>query len=416
VRPATRTFEDVCEDLDRRRRVTLGFERIEALLDLLGHPEFDLHIAQVVGTNGKGTTAVALAAALEESGLPSGVYLSPHVLSYAERVVVHGTSVSEEAFADAMGEAISVADEHGVPATQFELLTAGALEKFRDAGLSWAVLEAGLGARHDATSAAQPEVVVLTNVALDHTQYLGETVEEIAREKLASLRQGGILVLGSDDPRVREIARHEAGRVGARLVSIGGVGEEEISAFGFVPYAARDVGLGFAAAEVLLDRTLSRDERKRAAHRVKGALPARFEEREVRGVPVVIDGGHNPEALEATLGAVRARYGGRPLTVAFGVLKDKDAGNMLALLESEADAVVLTRPAGAGERAAEPADLVREHDPRDALGERARVLDEPVDALLVAVEEMEGADGVVLVTGSFHTAAGVLGALCEGEL
>jgi hypothetical protein len=105
--------------------------------------------------------------------------------------------------------------------------------------------------------------VVLTNVALDHTQYLGETVEKIAYEKLASLRRGAVLVLGSDDPRVEEIARREADRIGAKLVGVGDVGEEELSAFGFVPYAARDVGLGFAAAEVLLDRTLSHDERKK---------------------------------------------------------------------------------------------------------------------------------------------------------
>jgi dihydrofolate synthase / folylpolyglutamate synthase len=414
VRPATRTFEDVCQELDRRRRVALGFERIEALLDLLDHPEHDLRIAQVVGTNGKGTTAVALAAALEEAGHRSGAYLSPHVLSYAERVVIHGHPVSEEEFANAMGEVIAIADEHSVPATQFELLTAGALEMFRDAGLSWAVMEAGLGARHDATSAAQPEAVVLTNVALDHTQYLGGTIEEIACEKLASVRRGAVLVLGSDDPRVEEIARREVGRVGARLARVGNVGEEEISALGFVPYAARDVGLGFAAAEVLLDRALSHGERGKAARRVMGALPARFEERAVRGVPVVIDGGHNPEALKATLGAVRARYEGRPLAVVFGVLEDKDAGSMLDLLKKRADALVLTRPVGAGERPAEPADLVREHDPTDARGERARVMEQPVGALLAAVEEMEGADGVVLVTGSFHTAAGVLGWLRGG--
>ena len=414
MRPATRTFEDVCEELDLRRRVALGSERIEVLLDLLDYPEHDLRIAQVVGTNGKGTTAVALAAALEEAGYASGAYLSPHVLSYAERVMIHGRPVSQEGFANAMGEVIALADEHSVPATQFELLTAGALKAFRDAGLSWAVMEAGLGARHDATSVAQPEAVVLTNVALDHTEYLGDTIEEIACEKLASLRRGAILVLGSDDPRVEEIARREAGRVGAKITEVGDVGEEELSAFGFVPYAARDVGFGFAAAEVLLDRALSHRERKRAVRRVKGALPARFEEREVRGVPVVIDGGHNPEALEATLGAVRARYEGRPLAVVFGVLKDKDAGSMLDLLKKRADALVLTRPAGAGERAAEPADLVREHDPIGAREEGARVMEEPLDALLAAVEEMEGADGVVLVTGSFHTAAGVLGWLRGG--
>ncbi len=112
-------------------------------------------LVQVVGTNGKGTTALALAAALEEMGYPSGAYLSPHVLSYTERVVLRGDQVSEEDFAAAMGETIGLADRSGIPASQFELLTAGALGMFAAAGLSWAVLEAGLGARHDATSAVE---------------------------------------------------------------------------------------------------------------------------------------------------------------------------------------------------------------------------------------------------------------------
>src|SRR5215216_6004907 len=142
------SYEVVCEELDLRRRIALGFERIKALLKLLGDPHRSLRIVQIVGTNGKGTTAVALANALEAAGQPSGAYLSPHVLSYTERVMLHGRFVSEEEFAVAMGDALRVADANGIPATQFELLTAGALALFREAGLEWAVLEAGLGARH----------------------------------------------------------------------------------------------------------------------------------------------------------------------------------------------------------------------------------------------------------------------------
>ena len=139
--------------MDRRKHITLGFERIEALLEAMGHPEHDIpHIVQVVGTNGKGTTAVALTAALGEMGHPSGVYLSPHVLSYTERVVLRGRQASEEEFASAMGKTIELADKHGIPVSQFEILTAGALRMFAEADLSWAILEAGLGARYDAVA------------------------------------------------------------------------------------------------------------------------------------------------------------------------------------------------------------------------------------------------------------------------
>ena len=400
------SYEAVCGELDRRRRVALGFERIEALLGCLGDPHRSLRIVQVVGTNGKGTTAVALANALEAADQASGAYLSPHVLSYTERIMLRGHFVAEEAFAAGMGKTMQAADANGVPATQFELLTAGALAMFRDAGLFWAVLEAGLGARHDATSAAEPEAVVLTNVGLDHTEYLGGTVEEIAEEKLASLRSGAVLVLGTADSRVVGVARRRAARAGARLIEHEETGEPD--AVGEVPYLVRNERLGVRAAEVLLGRPLRKEEREAA--RTSARLPARFEVHEVRGVPVVVDGGHNPEGLEAALGAVRTKYGGRPLGVVFGALQDKDVGSMLDALEREAHALVLTRPACTVDgRALDPSRVEKEYSPRDAGGRRARVVIDAGDALGQVLGEMEKAGGMVLVTGSLYTGAGVLG-------
>jgi dihydrofolate synthase/folylpolyglutamate synthase len=406
-------FEAVCEELDRRRQVTLGFQRIEALLKLLGNPETDLRVIQVVGTNGKGTTAVALAAALEEFGYPSGVYLSPHLLSYTERMMVNGEFVSEVRFADVMNEVIKTADENGVSASQFELLTAGALKLFRDVGLSFAVLEAGLGARHDATSAAAAEAVVLTNVGLDHTEYLGETVEQIAREKLASLRSGAVLILGTDEPVVVELAQEAVERAGARLVRVSSSeAPAGVSLAGLAPFAVQDVRVGVAAAREILGRTLDPSGWERVAHKVSGALPGRFEVREVEGVPVVVDGGHNASGLEAALAGVKELYGERPLGVIFGVLRDKDIGSMLTALERGADKLVLTRPGS--DRAADPRWIQGKWDPRDRAGMRARMITYPVDALNLMVEEIEKVDGVVLVTGSLYTCAEVLGALREG--
>jgi dihydrofolate synthase / folylpolyglutamate synthase len=399
------SYETVCGELDLRRRVDLGFERIEALLGLLGDPHRSLKVVQVVGTNGKGTTAVALASALEAVNRSTGVYLSPHVLSYTERAMLRGRYVSEEEFAAAMWKAIETADANAIPATQFELLTAGALALFRDAGLEWVILEAGLGARHDATSAAEPEVVVLTNVGLDHTEYLGDTVEKIAEEKLASLRSGAVLVLGTEDPMVVGVARRTAEQVGARVVEHEEAGEPEDTS-----YLARNERLGMRTAEVLLRRPLRPDEREAALSAARATrLPARFEVHEVRGVPVVVDGGHNPEGLEAALGAVRAEYGDRPLGVVFGALKEKDVGSMLNTLCREARAIVLTRPTYADGRALVPEWVEGEYGPRDTGGRRAWVESDAGDALRVAVGEMEKMGGVVLVTGSLYTGAGVLG-------
>ena len=371
----------------------------------MGNPERAVPgLVQVVGTNGKGTTALALAAALEEMGYPSGAYLSPHVLSYTERVVLRGVQVSEEEFAATMGETIELADSKDIPASQFELLTAGALGMFAAARLSWAVLEAGLGARHDATSVVRPDAVVLTNVSIDHTEYLGETIEEIAEEKLASLRPGATLFLGTDEGRFVDLAHGVCRRVGARLVL---PGEASLDAPfpGLAPYEADDVRLGIAVAGSLLERSLHAGAAQRVALAVGEALPGRFEEHEVDGVPVVVDGGHNASGLSAALAGMRSAYGERPLGVVFGVLREKDATSMLAGLKGEANVIVLTRPES--ERAADPAHL--EHDVLLDRGEkRALVVEDPVEALGVALEAVRDARGVVLVTGSLSTAAPVL--------
>ena len=375
---------------------------MEGLLSMLGDPHKKLRVVQVVGTNGKGTTAVALAAALSGVGQPAGAYLSPHVLCYTERVVVGGAPVSEERFAAAMSRAIGVSDEHGVEASQFELLTAGALALFAEEGLAWAVLEAGLGARHDATTAGEPEAVVLTNVGLDHAEYLGDTVEGISREKLASLSTGSTLVLGTDDETVRRLAVERCEATGARVVDAateGVVGIENLP-----PYAARDAALGLHAARVLTGKQLSGEERDRVSRAVAGALPGRFEQHEVDGVPVVVDGGHNPAGVEAALEAMNAVHGERPLVAVFGVLRGKDAASMLAALRREAGWVVLTRPEG--ERASETLDVAAEHD-RAERGVGA-VVEDPVEAVQRAVQEAGRVKGVVLVVGSFQLAAPVL--------
>lgn len=403
------SFDSVCAELDRRRRVTMGLERVEALLSLLGDPHRKARVVQVVGTNGKGTTAVALSAALATLGHSAGIYLSPHVLSYTERVMFGGRFVSEERFAAAMGETMEVADRHGVPASQFELLTAGAIKLFADEGLSWAVLEAGLGARYDATTAARPEAVVLTNVGSDHAEYLGETVREIAGEKLASVSPGSVLILGTDEPTVVRTARERCEEVGARLVQAA-AGHEPGGPEGLPPYAVRDAALGVRAAEELLGEKLEAAARTQALRAVVGKLPARFETWQVGGVPVVVDGGHNASGVEAALEAMGEVYGKKPLAVVFGVLRDKDVDSMLTALSGRARTVVLTRPEG--ERAADPLDLWVGRE--KAEGGETLTVDDPVEAVRVAARSVGAEGGAVLVLGSFGTAAPVLRWLRDG--
>lgn len=356
---------------------------------------------------------MAAASALQELGHPSGAYLSPHVLSYTERVMLGGKFVSEEEFALAMAEVMRVADKSEIPASQFELLTAGALVMFRKAGVEWAVLEAGLGARHDATTAAGSETVILTNVGLDHTEYLGDTVEEIAHEKLASLQPGNTLILGTQDEKIGKIAERECDQTGARLVKPKDFSQGHTSEQTDLPdYIIRNTGLGIQAAEVVTGHRIGEETRRRVIEGVSRKLPARFEVHSIEGVPVIFDGGHNLEGLSSALRAVRERYSSRPLGVVFGVLRDKDIGSMLTALEKEAQHISLTRPDN--ERAAEPEALTTDYDPLDANGNPAAVIEDVREALDTSVREMKKLNGVVLVTGSLYTGAPLLGEIRAG--
>lgn len=387
------TFSRVTAELDRRRSISLGFERIEALLAALGNPERYLRVVQVVGTNGKGTTSVALSAALEATGEATGTYLSPHVVSYAERVRLRGEQVSEKAFAKGMDEAISVADGLGIEVTQFELLTAGALAMFREEGVTWAVLEAGLGARYDATTAAGPEAVVLTNVSLDHTEYLGNSVREIATEKLASVPENGVLILGTDNQEVVGLARSRCGELPARLVE---ASDEASAASG---YLEANVRLGCRAAGELTGEHIPENLVTHIREQVPGSLPGRFEVRTVGDARVILDGGHNVEGLRATLEKVRREYSKSRIGVVFGVLRDKDIAGMLELLGGAEVSLFLTRPDD--ERAAEPWSIFG----LPGVGSCGEVYVEPNVAEAVR-RAVTVSGGVVLVTGSFVTVAG----------
>ncbi|AHY46827.1 folC: bifunctional protein FolC [Rubrobacter radiotolerans] len=415
------SFEAVAAELDRRRFVSLGFERIRALLGALGEPQRELRVVQVVGTNGKGTTAVALSAALEALGETAGTYLSPHVTSYTERLRLRGTQATEEEFARWLGHAIEVADGIGAEVTQFELLTAGALYAFREAGVRWAVLEAGLGARFDATTAAGPEAVALTNVGLDHTEYLGETIEEISREKLASVPEGGTLFLGTDDPTVLGVARETCRERDARLVE--GWRFRRVESRGLTPYARRNLAFGVGVGERLLGRELDRAGEERVVGAVRGALPGRFEVIRHQGVDVILDGGHNVEGLEATLEAVREAYPGVRPGVVFGALRDKDTVGMLLRMVETAGRVFLTTPDDArAEKAHRVLERLLESGelPEPEVRRLVSVEPEPEEALGRAVASARESDAeCVLVTGSFTTVAGVrerlLRATGEGE-
>lgn len=388
-----------------------GLDRMRRLLTALGSPQERFGAVHVVGTNGKSSTVRMTAAILRRHGLKVGAYLSPHLVTFAERVRVDDQDVSGAEFAAAVQRAAAAAakvdrtaepDDH---VTQFELLTAAAFDLFARAECDVVVVEAGLGGRFDATNVLRSDVAVLTNVGLEHTRWLGPTVKDIATEKLDVLEPGTTLVIGTDlHPDARALAEQTAQERHARLVvapADPGAGMEILARGAF---QRRNFTLAIEAARAYLERRgVALDDIAVRAAAASTLVPGRFEVIAERP-DTVIDGAHNPGGLQALAGALPEFVDGRRLVACLAVLDDKDASGMLSAILPLCDAVVTTR--AQSPRALPPATLAslcRQHGftgPVEIVGE-AR-------AALEAARRLAGPDGVALATGSIYLIADLL--------
>jgi dihydrofolate synthase / folylpolyglutamate synthase len=323
-----------------------GLERMQALLSSLGDPQLAYEAVHVVGTNGKSTAAVTVEQLLLADGLSVGTTLSPHVRAWEERIRVDGREID---LGRALRRIRAAAVRH--EATQFETVTAAAFAAFADAGVAVAVVEAGLGGRHDATNVLRSRVVLLTNVGLEHTDVLGATVAAIAREKLAVVHHDNTIVVLPDDTF--------APLVPAGHIVIGGARE---------------------AAEAFAGHALGGDP---AVH-----LPGRLEHRpgEVR------DGAHNPDGVAW----LREQLPAADYTIVASILADKNDAAMLAGLATLGRRLVATQSTNA--RALSATELAER---AAALFETVEAVSEPAAALRRAHELGEP----VLVTGSLYLLA-----------
>lgn len=385
-----------------------GLDRMRRLMTTLDQPERRYDTVHVVGTNGKSSTTRMIAAILQRHGLRAGAYLSPHLVSFAERIRVDDRDVEPRAFARAVERAARAAaivdrsEPEGDHVTQFEALTAAAFAELAAHEVDVAVIEAGLGGRWDATNVLPSKVQVLTTVGLEHTRWLGPTVRDVAREKLAVVRDGATLVVGAGlHPDAQEEAEAAAERHGARLVVAPADPGVEVAAPG--AFQRRNFALARAAAEAYLatrGEALAADRLRAAAASV--TVPGRLQV--VAHEPLTaLDGAHNAEGVAALAESLPQLTAGRPLVAVVSILDDKDAAGMLRTLLPHAEQVVFTR--SRNPRALPPATLASlcaqlggppcelEADPRRAVA-RAR--------------ELAGAGGVVLATGSIYLVADLL--------
>jgi folylpolyglutamate synthase/dihydrofolate synthase len=423
---------EAVETLEGLRRLSpdLGTETTASLLAAVGSPQEDLTAVQIAGSNGKGSTASFLERILRERGLDVGLYTSPDLDGFRERVRVNGRKIPREAVAAFVEEARSFVTGQHAP-TFFEAVTAMALWHFGREGVDVAVLEVGIGGRYDATSVVDPAAAAVTTVSLEHTDLLGETVEEIARDKAQVAPDGRRFVTGATG-RALETIREETGVVtvglaksgdGAGSVGVSGVtpgqqrADVRVRETGMVSltesaveldgpgwsvetrssllgtHQAVNAGIAAALARQVADST----EGEIATGIQNTRWPGRFEI--VGENPlVVLDGAHNPQAC-GTLASLLARYDYGDLHMVFGAMREKDHAAMVDALPAT-DRTYLTEPAV--ERAEDAEALAAVFEQRLGAGPDPDQSDSVPRALERALDAA-GADDCVLVAGSLYT-------------
>jgi len=413
-----------------------SLDRIAAVMELLGDPQRSFPVIHLTGTNGKTSTTRIIDTLLLEHGLKTGRFTSPHLHSMRERIALSGQPISAERFLAAYDEVLPFiemvdarsAAEAGPRMTYFEVLVAVAYAAFADAPVDVAVVEVGMGGAWDATNVADGSVAVVTPVALDHQHFLGHDVESIAVEKSGIIKPEALTVVGVQEPEVAQVLADRANEVGARIAfedSDFGLLEREVAVGGqqisvrsltgdytnlFLPlhgvHQVHNALLAIVAVEAFLgggEQRLDPDVLREGLARVTS--PGRLEI--VRRSPtVVVDAAHNPAGALALRTALEDSFNFARIVGVVAILKDKDAAEMLEILEPVLNHVVVSRTTSP--RAMAPSELGELA--ADIFGEdRVTVIESLPDALDTAagLADEGGVGGGVLATGSVTTAAEV---------
>jgi dihydrofolate synthase / folylpolyglutamate synthase len=400
-----------------------GLDRTRRMLASVGDPQTSYRVLHVGGTNGKGSVAAHLESMLRHGGRRTGLYTSPHLCTFRERIRLDGAVITEDALlhsARQLWPAIRAESP-----SFFEATTAIALLALAEAGVEDAVVEVGLGGRLDSTNVVQPAVVVLTNVSLDHVQLLGPTVERVAVEKAGIIKRGVPVVTGESGTAAAAVFAAAAGAAGAplRIVDVTAIEDVAVSvagtrfflrgtAWGDLQLRTPLAGAHQAVNAALAVHALAAVDEPIPAEALLAGLaatrwPGRLQVERVGGVTWVFDVAHNVAGVDALSQALAQMSLPQPVTAVVGVLGDKDWGQMLSPICALAGRVLLCSPPTAPpERRWDPAAVLRQGGCDNAV-----VAAGFADALEQAQQSAARDGGTVLVTGSFHTVGDALAAL-----
>jgi dihydrofolate synthase/folylpolyglutamate synthase len=381
--------------------IKLGLRNTETLLAALGDPHKSFPSVQIAGTNGKGSTAVMLDSICRAAGIHTGLFTSPHLISITERIRVNGADISQNDFArltswvkETAERLVSAGELQALP-TFFEHVTAIALLAFREAQVDMAILETGLGGRLDSTTAAGADVVAITPIAMDHQEYLGNTLAEIAGEKAAIIRPGVIAIVAPQANEARDVVLQRCESVGVTPQFVTPAGGDELSLALRGRHQATNAATAIAIAAALVAKSFQ-ISREAILNGLKSAKhPGRLEL--WAGEPqMLFDGAHNPAAARA-LRNYLDEFVAVPITMMFGAMRDKALNEMAAILFPAARELILTQVEN--QRAAS-IELMQAALPRN-LNSRIHLAGSVSGALRIA-KKVTPADGLVCVTGSLY--------------
>lgn len=388
----------------------LGLERIEKLLNKWGNPQNKLKVILVTGTNGKGSTTTYLASILQEAGFKVGSYFSPHLKKYNERIKINGKKISDADLEEYSQEIMEYVHQGGT-ITLFEALTVIAYRYFAENNVEYAIMEVGMGGRFDAVNIAKEEIAIITNIGLEHTEYLGETGEKIAFEKAGIIKQG--IVITSAEGKALEIIKKEAERGNGLFVLgekfkvknilatengtifdyFGKNNYEKVELRMLGEYQAKNAALAIKAAEELgIEELHIRNGLKKA--KINGRM-------EIMGTSpkILIDGAHNLHGIEELIKNLKL-FEYEDLILVFGVMKDKNWKEMLLQLGKKANKIILNKTKTQEERVLEPEEIKKFLEENKFNGE-IKIIQDVKDSLKYAKTIAKKRD-LILVCGSIY--------------
>jgi dihydrofolate synthase/folylpolyglutamate synthase len=409
----------------QKHGIKLGLSNTQSLMHILGQPQKSFHSVHIAGTNGKGSTATAVASILSKNGFRVGLFTSPHLISFTERISINGSRITESAVIDTAATVLAAIKDTDLNPTFFEFVTAMAFYYFRQNSVDWAIVETGMGGRLDATNVIEPEVSVITNISMDHREFLGNTISDIAFEKAGIIKPRTPVITASGKPdvitRLTEIADSRETKIdlysrefSGTLISMddrhimfdysGNAAYNNLSMPVSGGYQLYNACMAIRAAELLRMKgfSLSDDSIKSGLNGVN--LEGRLE-RVSDTPPVIIDSAHNPDAAASLADSIKELFPGKKIILIAGIMDDKDITEILKPIVRVAHVLILTR--AKYERAASSEKLrglVSSILTSESV-ERPETIsstDSVSEALKIASAQCTE-DSIILAAGSFYT-------------